>query len=103
DLAPVDDGADQLGVERLLPVGSLRRGGQAEPKGGQAADGGSLVTGPGQMMALVEDQQTEAVSPAFEVQVGGIVGGHRERLKFVVAAAEQTDGAAERLQELGVP
>src|SRR5262249_59436795 len=54
-------------------------------------------------MAFIEDDQTELVAPAFEVDVGGIVGGDREWLDIVVAAAEQTNGRAERAKQFAVP
>jgi hypothetical protein len=54
-------------------------------------------------MALVEDDQTEAIAPAFEVDVGRVVGADGEWVDRVFTAAEQADGAAERVLELPEP
>ena len=63
----------------------------------------SRVGRAGQVVALVEDEQAEAVAPAFEVDVGRVVGGDGQRLDVVVAAAEQADRDAERRRQLAVP
>jgi hypothetical protein len=103
DLTAVDDGADQLGVKRFAPVGTLRRRGQAEPIGGDGAEGGDLVARTGEVMALVEHDESETISPAFQVDVGRVVGGDGQGLDIVVAAADQTHGRAERCKHFSVP
>ena len=45
------------------------------------------VVWPRQVVALVEDEQAEAVAPVFDVDIGRIVGRNRDRLQVVVAAA----------------
>ena len=55
------------------------------------------------MVALVEDQQAEAVAPALQVDVGRVVGSDRQRLNVVGTPAHQADGDVEGLAQLAVP
>ena len=103
DLAAIDDGADQVRIGLLHAVGAFRRGGQSQAEWRQAADRGHRVRRAGQVVALVEDEQAEAIAPAFHMDVRRVVGGHRERLDVVIAAAHQADGAAEGLRQFPVP
>ena len=103
DLAAVNDRANQTRQQIFLPVRAFWCGGQAEAIGGKAPNRRLHIRGAGQMMALIKNQQTEAIAETFEVDVGRMVGCHRQRLHLVFAAAEDADRPVERQQQFAVP
>src|ERR687898_1167318 len=103
--APVDDGTHKLGKETVPSVGSLRRGCEAEGVGREEHLRDDRVLRGRQVVYLVVDDEREAVPVALGVDVGRVVGRHREGRYLVVAAAEQPDRdrAAEGVVQDGVP
>src|SRR6185437_13375914 len=55
------------------------------------------------MMALIEDEQTEATATAIEVNVSGIVGRDGERLNLVMTAADKSDRPIKGDEQFAVP
>ena len=74
----------------MAVVGPLGGGGQAEAEGGEEVVGRQDVGGAGEVVDLVIDHQTEAVTDAFGVDVEGIVGGDGDGLNLVRASAEES-------------
>ena len=87
----VDDGADQVGQVDVLAVAAFRGGGQAQPVRRERKFGDDAVKLRREVVRLVEDQQPKAVAQPLDVAGGGIVSRYRERLRFVVATADQPD------------
>ena len=55
------------------------------------------------MMALIKDQESKAVGPTIEMNVGGIVSRYREVLKIIIAAAKQPHRRLEGQEKFIVP
>jgi hypothetical protein len=95
DAGAVADGAEQLHGDGLAAVGAVEGGGEAEAVGGERAGGDEAVGGRGEVVALVADEQAEAVAVELGLGGGGVVGGDGELAALVGAAAEHADRAAE--------
>ena len=96
-------GADQRLQQHFLPVGPLRRRRQSEAVGCDGPDRGGHVRRSRQVMAFIEHEQAEAMAPAFDVDVGGIVGRHRDGLNVVITAAQQAHRHVQSQAQLAVP
>ena len=103
DLAAVDDRADQLVEVGVSVIGAFRRGGEPEPEGGDGAGRRQAVGRAGKVVAFVKDDEPESVAEPLHVQIGRVVGCHRDRLDVVVAAAQEPDLDVEAQAELVVP
>src|SRR5262249_18831496 len=90
----------EMGVGAVGPIGGGR---QPQAEWSDGAGRGQTISGTGQMMALIEDDQSEAASETVHIQVGRVVSGYRQRLDVVVSAAEQTDLDAKAECELVIP
>ena len=95
DVLAVDHRPAQLGQIGVAAVGALGRGGQPQAEGGHRRARRQRVGRPGQVMALVEHQQAEAVAQVLHVQVGRVVRRDGQRLDRVFAAADEADRHAE--------
>ena len=87
----------------MCVVGAFGRGGEPQAEGGDGAGRRQAVGGAGKVVAFVEDDESEAVSQPLHVQIGRVVGGHRDRLDVVIAAAQEPDFDVEAQGELVVP
>ena len=83
DLAAVDFRADQLVEVGVGVVGPFRRGGEPQPERGDRAGGRQAVGRAGKVVAFVKDDEPKAVSQPLHVQIGRVVGRHRDRLDVV--------------------
>src|SRR5207302_10355506 len=98
--AAVDLRADELLEGMVLLVGALGRGGESQPQRCVRALGDLPVGWSRQMVALIEDEQAEALQQ-FGVQLGGLVGDNGDRADLSRAAAIDGDGVLCRAERRG--
>ncbi len=95
DVLAVDHRSAQLGQVGVAAVGAFGRGGQPQAEGGHRRPRRQRIGRSGQVMALVEDQEPEAVAQVLHVQVGRVVRRDGQRLDRVFAPADEADRHAE--------
>ena len=101
--APEHDGSEDFGERLLLSIIAFPGRSEPEPERGERALCDGAVAGCGEVVDLIEDEESEPVSVPADVPPCGVVRGHREVADLVMPSSEHTDIGPECRAEQVVP